>query len=79
MADSCESCRFCAAGDGRFPSALECRRHPPVNGGRRPVAEWPHVYPDSWCGEFEARPATPRAAAKKRPAAGSVETRSESS
>ena len=76
MSDSCSSCRFSAPADDRLPASLECRRNPPVGGGRRHMAEWPLTSADAWCGEFESRPAT-RAPAKKRPAVGDVETRSE--
>ncbi len=78
MSESCESCRFSAPGGDRPPGALQCRRHPPVDAGRRPVAQWPAVFPEGWCGEYEARPAVAsKPVAKKRPAAGDVETRSE--
>lgn len=76
MTDSCSSCRFGAPANDRLPSSLECRRHPPVGGGRRHMAEWPLTPTDAWCGEFETRPTT-KPVAKKRPAAGDVETRSE--
>ncbi len=78
MAESCETCRYSAATDDKVPGALECRRRPPANAGRRVVGDWPKVYPVSWCGEYEARPAeASKPARKPRPTAGDVETRSE--
>lgn len=76
MSDSCQSCKFSAPSVGAYPEALECRRRPPVDCGRRPVAQWPKVYPDSWCGEYEQKTPT-RQATKKRPTVGDMETRSE--
>lgn len=77
MSESCENCRFSApVTDPKWEAlTLECRRRPPVQG-QRPAAEWPMVPDDGWCGEYDARPATSRAPAKKRPAVGEVETRS---
>lgn len=75
MGESCETCRFSAPANNPQvpPFALSCRRRPPLEG-RRPMADWPKVYPDEWCGEFEPRPAKVKPA-RKRPAAGEVEHR----
>lgn len=71
MAEKCETCRFSAP--GKKSGKLDCRAHPPVDIARHDASEWPTVFPDAWCGEYEARPAKPARA--KRPATGERETR----
>lgn len=51
MKESCEQCRFSAPVESSRWTGFECRRNPPVQLNR-PVAEWPRVAADSWCGEF---------------------------
>jgi len=75
VTDSCSSCRFSAPADDRLPASLECRRNPPVGGGRRHMAEWPLTSTDAWCGEFEAKVTASKPGRKPRPTAGDVETR----
>ena len=76
MSESCGTCRFSAPSvrpekwDG-----LQCRRIPPVQG-QRPAAEWPNIYGDGWCGDYEARPVA-KAPARKKPAVGETEVRAE--
>ena len=77
MAESCETCRYSAETDDKVPGALECRRRPPANAGRRVVGDWPKVYPVSWCGEYEVKVPASKPGRKPRPTAGDVETRSE--
>ena len=76
MGESCGECRFSAAVNrGRSLGKLDCRRYPPVDIARHDADEWPRVYPEAWCGEFQ-----PKAVAKparKRPATGDVERRGE--
>lgn len=75
MNDSCGTCRFSAVvPEPKFPGLIECRCRPPVPGNR-PIADWPQVHSDAWCGEYETRPVTSKPARKPRPAAGDVETR----
>ena len=76
MNESCANCRFSAPSEERLTGSVECRRRPPTGGGRRLIAEWPIVGADSWCGEYEQRPAKAAAAKKAaRPTAGETETR----
>lgn len=70
MAESCATCRFSAS--SKKPGKLDCRRRPPVDIARHDAAEFPAVFADAWCGEFEAKPSSPR---KKRPATGETEKR----
>lgn len=69
MAESCADCRFSAP--GKHPVKLDCRRYPPVDIARHNAAEWPAVFPDAWCGEYESKPTK----ARKRPTTGERETR----
>ncbi len=78
VSESCESCRFSAppVRPDKWHE-LQCRRIPPVQSVR-PEAQWPNIYREGWCGEYEARPAeASKPARKPRPTAGDVETRSE--
>ncbi len=57
--EDCDQCRFHIAG--------MCRRMPPAahDGGRicgLPIAVWPLVRPEDWCGEFRRRTPDPPAA-----------------
>lgn len=56
--ENCDQCRFHLAG--------MCRRMPPAahDGGRiggLPIAVWPLVRPEDWCGEFRRRTPDPPA------------------
>ena len=76
VSDTCGTCKFSASvPEPKYPGLIECRRRPPMPGGR-PVADWPQVPAEGWCGEFETAAPPPKTRAK-RPAAGEVETRDE--
>lgn len=57
MAMTCENCRF-YYGDQR---SSECRRYAPrclivtTTIEHDPLAFWPEVDPDEWCGEYEEK------------------------
>ena len=75
MSESCASCRFSA--DPVRPDkwhGLQCRRIPPVQA-MRPDAQWPNIYPEGWCGEYEQKVPEAKAPRQKRPAVGDTETR----
>lgn len=76
--ESCGTCRFSAPSRNTDPAALECHRRPPAAVNRREPGVWPNVYSDTWCGEFESRPAAvTKAPARRKPAVGEVEVRGE--
>lgn len=77
MNESCENCRFSASPKGNAYGLLECRRYTP-SIGNRPAAQWPRVYPEAWCGEYEAKSSKAAPAPRrKRPTVGDVETAAE--
>ena len=77
MQGSCGECRFSAVVPApKWAGLVECRRRPPL-AGNRPVADWPQVHPDGWCGEFEAKVKPPVKKQAARPTSGDVETRGE--
>lgn len=77
MKESCASCRYGRPSrDDKWPELLECRRRPPAQT-TRPAADWPHVYPDSWCGEWAGADAAETAVEK--PAAVAKQTRTPAS
>ena len=73
MEEACASCRY-ARPSTKLTELLECRKRPP-EVGNRPAAEWPNIYPDGWCGDYEQIEGDPRAVKAARPRAGAKETR----
>ena len=49
MTGNCRECRFAE----RLEEAMRCRRCAPRPGQER--NEWPIVWHDDWCGEFESK------------------------
>lgn len=52
--EQCQSCRYWYTGSDNRNQ--ECRRHAPIGIDKYGDAEWPEVYPYTWCGDFEPIP-----------------------
>jgi hypothetical protein len=51
---SCATCRFSRKPDDLPDLSRHCRRHPPkIMRDPDDFAEFPLVYADDWCGEFQ--------------------------
>jgi hypothetical protein len=51
---SCTTCRFSHKTEDMPDKARHCRRNPPrANDDPDDYAEFPLVYADDWCGEFQ--------------------------
>ncbi len=60
--EGCDNCRFSLSRVNRQEgSSMVCRRFPPRAAVEGEIfAQWPGVVGHQWCGEWAARPETPK-------------------